>query len=225
MAKVLSPLMSADAKGSVGGITYTSTSVGNVAKKKAKPVKRARRSQDNNRSRLGYLSRRWGALTGAQRLEWEAYADNHPRPDGFGGTFIMSGINALVSLNMNAMRLGAPTDEQTSPPSDEVPASIATLIAAKGAIANQIDLFFTINGTGEAADFIEVQIAGPYGSKGRVEVFSRYRFDQTVDGDTLIASVALLEIDFWYWIRVRYVDEFGQVTAWVYAQQEPYEGV
>lgn len=225
MAKVLSPIMSADAKGSVGGITFTSTTVGNVAKKKARPVRRARREQDNNRSRLGYLARRWGALTDAQRLEWEAYGDNHPRPDGFGGTFIMSGINAAVSLNMNAMRLGGAGAEQTSPPSDEVPASINSLVAVKGAIANQIDCTVTINGTGEAADFIEFQIAGPFGSKGRVEVFSRYRFDKTITGDLLIASIIGLEIDFWYWIRARYVDEFGQVSAWVYAQQEPYEGI
>lgn len=225
MAKVLSPLMSADAKGSIGGITFTSTTVGNVAKKKAKPVKRARREQDNNRSRLGYLARRWGALVDAQRLLWEEYAENHPRPDGFGGTFIMSGINAFVSLNMNGMRLADPTAEQENPPSDEVPASVATLVAVKGIVANEIDCTLTINGVGEATDFIEFQIAGPFGSKGRVEVFSRYRFDQVIAGNLLIASIAALEIDFWYWIRARYVDEFGQVSAWIYAHQEPYEGI
>ena len=134
----------------------------------------------------------------------------------------MSGINAFVSLNHVAIRLDDAAAFMTSPPTDEVPATIATLAAVTGVGSpGDVDLTITVTGTGEATDFIEFQVAGPFLSKGRVEIHSRYKFASSVAGNILIDTISDLNEGSWYWFRARYVDEFGQRTAWHVAQATP----
>lgn len=222
MAKVLNPLFSEDAKGSVAGLTFTHTSVGNVVKRKSKPVRRSEPYKQSNKARIGFLSRMWGALTQGERDSWKAWAQDHPQPDGFGGTFIMSGSNAFVSINFNVMRLGAPADMMRLPPVDECPASLDTLVATTGVgAAGDIDLDWTHNGVPAMGDFNEIQIAGPFLSPGRKEVYSRFRFILKPDGNHTDQTSGGLDEGMWYWHRVRYVDKYGQTSAWLYAQATP----
>lgn len=225
MARVLNPLFSEDAKGSVGGLTFSKCSSGNIAKKKSKPVKRSEPYKQSNRSRIGFLARLYGLLTQGQRDSWKAWAEDHPEPDGFGGTFIMSGINAFIKLNFNAMRLQTPAAQYDSPPVEIVPASVNSLTASTGVgVAGDVDLVWTHNGVGEADDFNEIQIAGPFLSPGKKEVYSKFSFIQLTAGTLLLATVQGLDVGMWYWFRVRYVDDFGVVTAWQYSQAKPYAG-
>jgi len=221
-ARVLNPIMSTDAKGTVSGFTFGRGPGGPQVRRKPTPVRRLRTTQPANRSLLGWLSRQWGGLTDVQRQYWREYAVNNPQPDGFGGTFIMSGINAFVSLNHVAIRLDDAAAFQESPPTDEVPATIATFAAVTG-VGNpgEVDLTITVTGTGEAADFVEFKVAGPFLSKGRVEVHSRYKFASSVAGNILVDTIADLNEGSWYWFQARYVDEFGQRTAWHVAQATP----
>ncbi|MBA7646326.1 hypothetical protein ES703_54088 [subsurface metagenome] len=222
MARVLNPLNSADAKGSVGGMTYTKSPAGNVCKRKSKPVQRSEPYKQSNRARMGFLSRHWGALTGVQRTSWKNWAIDHPQPDGFGGTFIMSGINAYCKLNFNAMRLGLPADDQDLPPVDECPASLNSLVAETGAgVAGDVDLTWTHNGAPTVEDWNEVQVAGPFISPGRKEVYSRFSYVLKPAGNLLVQTLGGLDEGMWYWFRVRYVDEFGQTSAWLYSQATP----
>jgi len=222
MAKVLTPLMSADAKGSVGGITYSRCSSGNVAKYKARPVKRSEKYKMSNRARVGFLARSWGALTQGMRDSWKAWAEDHPEPDGFGGTFIMSGINAYLKLNFNAMRMGGAAAREDMPPVDECPASMNELFAVTGVIApGDIDVTWTHNGTGVAGDFNEIQIAGPFISPGRKEVYNRFAYITHTGGNVLLVTIEDLDEGMWYWVRGRYLDMYGQVSAWLYAQATP----
>lgn len=222
MARVLNPLNSQDAKGSIGGITYTKSPAGNVAKKKSDPVRRSEPYKQSNRSRVGFLARAYGGLTQAQRNSWKDWAIDHPQPDGFGGTFIMSGINAFVKLNFNAMRMGGTSAWEVLPPAAASPASIATFSAVTGATnAGDIDLTWTHNGTAEATDFNEIQIAGPFLSPGRKEVYSRFKYENAEPGTTLLRTVPNLDEDMYYWFRCRYIDEAGQVSAWLYSQATP----
>ena len=212
----------ADMRGSVGGITYSKSYAGPVVKLKSSPPRRARRTQPINRSILGFLSRQWGELTNAQRDSWETWALNHPEPDKFGGTFIMSGINAFVKLNSHAIRLGGVGAWNVLPPSVPPAANLLTLAVTQGATnAGEIDVNWTLDGTGDAADFAEIQIAGPFQSEALQEVFNQFRyFTQTV-GNILTSTPSGLDEGFWYWVRVRYVDLYGQVTAWLYGQATP----
>lgn len=222
MALVKNPLYSSDARGSVGGITFSRSFAGNVAKIKARPPRRARRTQPLNRSILSFLARAWGGLTDVQRDSWEQWALNHPEQDKFGGTFIMSGICAYEKLNHHALRLGGVGSNNSLPPTDPPAAEIATFTVSTG-ITNpgDIDIALTVNGTGDSSDFIEIQIAGPFQSKGRQEVFNQFRYVNDVAGDQVADTIDSLDEGFWYWLRGRYVSAEGQITPWMYGQATP----
>lgn len=222
MALVKNPLMSMMAKGSIEGMTISKCPSGYVAKKKANPVKRSEYYKQTNRTRISFLSRQYGQLTAGQRESWEDWATDHPQPDGFGGTFIMSGINAFVSLNFNAMRLGAPGDWNVLPPVIECPASIATFTAATGVgVPGDIDMLWTMNGVPLVTDFVEVQIAGPFQSQARKIVYSQFREILHPSGTSPGVTSGGLDEGMWYWHRARYIDEYGQKSPWVYAQATP----
>ncbi|MCW7072267.1 MAG: hypothetical protein OCU12_08105 [Methanophagales archaeon] len=57
-------------------------------------------------------------------------------------------------------------------------------------------------------------------SPGRVEVHQRFHTDQNVAGNLTQATVVDLQAEFWYWLQVRYVDKFGQTTAWMLTQHQ-----
>lgn len=212
----------ADMRGSIGGITYSKSYAGPVIKLKASPPRRLRGFQPRNRAIIGFCARQWGELTDAQRAEWETWALNHPEPDRFGGTFIMSGINAFTKLNFQATRLGGTAAFITTPPEDPPAASLYSLIVAQGATnPGEIDVTWTHQGAGDAADFNEVQLAGPFQSPGLKEVHNQFKFIETVAGNILTDTLDGLVEGFWYWVRVRYVDQYGQVTAWHQGQATP----
>jgi hypothetical protein len=215
MAVVKNPLMSEKARGSVEGVTFSSWRGMAVAKRKSRPVRRRRSGQPRARSLLGFLSRYWGDLTDVQREAWRDYAANHPRPDKFGGTFQMTGSQAFTSLNHQAIRLGGYAALLEDPPASDPPASVDSLGAEDGISPVQIVLTWTLFGTPVATDFNEVWESRPYLSPGRVEIHEQYRFLKSNAGDDLEANVSGLQPGMWYWFQVRYVDEFGQVTAWV----------
>ncbi|MBA7671628.1 hypothetical protein ES703_79788 [subsurface metagenome] len=108
------------------------------------------------------------------------------------------------------------------PPEDPPVSSILYLTAAEdGVMAGAVTLSWTELGTGLATDFWDIQIAGPFQSQGRKSVTARYAMITTVAGNILEKQLAGLDEGFWYWFRVRYVDEFGQVTAWHSGQATP----
>ena len=222
MARVQNPLMSGRAKGSVGGITFADWKGLPCVRRLPIPARRMRTTQPKNRSLLGFLSREYGTLTDVQRDLWETYALNHPHPDGFGGTFIMSGQNMYIRLNHTAIRLDDKDALQTTPPTDPPPASIYIFTAATG-ITNpgDVDLVWDHNGTTDADDWNEIRIAGPFQSPARQEVHSRFRTISVNTGVATMLTISDLVEDTWYWFNIRYVDKFGQITAWMTAQATP----
>lgn len=209
-------------RGSVGGVTFSNSVGGNVAKKKPNPRRRLRPPLFRNRSVIGFLSREWGELTDAQRVSWRTWAQNHPGVNAVGDSFIMSGINAYTKLNSVALRLGGIGSDQVLPPEDPAAATLATLAVTTGAIgAGDIDLVWTVNGTGAADDYVEIGIAGPFQSAGRVEVESMRTYKQDVAGNIALDTVEDLDEGFWYWVFARYVDQYGQTTAWLAGQATP----
>lgn len=222
MAVVKNPLLSTDARGSTSGITYSFSRGGNTARRKAKPaVKRGRRIP-SNRSLLGYISRRWGTITNGQRAQWEAYAIEHPGTDRFGDPFIMSGINAFQMLNHPAMRTGGSTAYQVTPPALDPISAVDAFYAVTG-VGNpgEIDLTWTELGAGIHTDWWEIWMAGPFQSPGRVAVNNRFSSKAYIAGNVLLNTIADLAEGFWYWFQIRYLDEYGQKTAWVQAQATP----
>lgn len=223
MATVKDPLHSIQARGSVEGVTYSVWRGLNTVRRRARPVRRSRRTQPKNRSILGYLSRLFGDLSIAQMEAWENWATNHPEGDKFGGTFILSAIQAFVKLNHQEKRLF--NTVSLDPPTEDPQATADSLTAEPGVALGDIDLAWTHAGTPVAADANEVQIAGPFMSKGRRSVFSRFIWKVSKGGDDVAETITGLTVEMWYWFRVRYVDMNGMVTNWMYAQSQPGEGV
>jgi len=224
MAKVLNPLGSLQASGSVGGLTYSLWRGINTVKAKPKPVKRHSGVQPRMRALLGYLSRAWGLLTDAQRQLWREYATEHPYPDGLGGTFILTGNQMFNALNHNAIRLFGVSFEQDEPPTVDPAASIRYFEAEEGALdPGSVDLSWALYGVGDVNDKNEIWISPPLGSEGKVNIDSRMRFKTYVVGNELLFSVTGLVETAWYWFKARYVDKYGQTTAWQWAHATPKE--
>lgn len=222
MARAMNPLMSEKAKGSVSGLTYADWKGMGVVRRKPRPARRMRTTQPRNRSLLGFLSREYGTLTSGQRNLWETYALNHPHDDGWGGTFILSGHNAYVMLNHTACRLGLIAGLQVTPPTEPPGGGIESFTAVTGAVnPGEIDLDWVLMGQPSADDFIEIREAGPFQSPARQEVHSRFRTILKPAGTAVDATVEDLIVDTWYWFLLRYVDEYGQTTAWFTAQATP----
>lgn len=220
--RVLNPFMSEKAKGSVSGITLSSWKGMGVVRRTPIPVRRMRTTQPLNRSLLGFLSREYGTLTDGQRDLWETYALNHPQDDGFGGTFIMSGQNAYVMLNHSTVRLFGIGNLQTSPPADPPPANARDLAVTMGATnPGEIDLVWFAYGTPANGDKFEIRIAGPFQSPARQEVHSRFRYLKATNFDTMTDTIDGLVEGAWYWFLVRYIDQYGQKTAWLTGQATP----
>lgn len=221
-AVVQNPFLSTNARGSLSGLTASFSRGGITVRRKAKPSTQRRGKSPTNRSILGWLSRQWGGLTDANREEWEAYAIDHPGTDRFGDPFIMSGINAFMMLNHKAVRIGTVAAYSATPPAIEPVSAVDTLTAITG-VGNpgECDLTWTELGTGIAADYWEVWIAGPFQSQGRVSVANRFKYEAKVGGNVLLSTVAGLAEGFWYWFQVRYLAIDGQKTAWVLDQATP----
>ncbi|MBA7637926.1 hypothetical protein ES703_45575 [subsurface metagenome] len=220
MAVVQNPFLSAKARGSVGGITATRANVGAVMKLKARSPLRNRGAQPKVRSIMGWVSRQYGSLTSNQRDEWEAYATDHPYPDGFGGTFILTPEQMFIALNVVAVHMLGPGALQTSPPVDPPVASTSYVEASNGIASGEVELEWVQLGTGVAEDRTQISRAGPFQSPGRVEIHNRYRETTKVAGNVLTYTYEGLVPEMYYWFRVRYVDQYGQKTNWVIVQHK-----
>lgn len=222
MPVVKGPFMSVDARGSAFGLTASFTRGGIIIKKKPKPSTKYEPFQNRARAIMGWLSRQWGELTDGQRDSWDAWAIDHPGTDKFGDPFIMSGFNAYVMLNHHAVRFGGGAKMNVLPPENPPVSAVDYLVATTGAInPGDIDLEWAELGTGVAADDWEIAVAGPFQSQGRKSVESRFAYKHHVTGSTLLYTISGLDEGMWYWIRVRYVAEDGQITAWDVKQATP----
>lgn len=222
MALVKNPLMSLEARGTIGGITYTWSLAGWIAKSKPRPAGSIDGVRPWIRSILGWLSRQWGRLTDDQRQAWRDWALEHPGTNKFGDSFIMSGINAYIKLNHSAVRFFGANAKNALPPAIPPVSGVNYLTAVTGAgNPGEIDLTWSELGTGIAADKWEIQAAGPFQSPGRVEVEARFANISTVPGDLLLKTLPGLNEGFWYHLRVRYIALDGQTTAWNYGHATP----
>lgn len=222
MAKVLSPLMSLDAKGRVGGLVYSIWRGIHTVRTGPPPVARHVEEQPFNRALLGYLSRAWGLLSDAQRQLWRDYAVEHKYPDGFGGVFTLTGSQMYIALNHSAIRLGSTVSEQDEPPVVDPPASLNSLTVVTGATnPGDIDLAWTHIGAPVITDFNEIWVSPPLGSEGKVNVDSRMRHYGHPAGNAVALTITGYVEGAWYWVKVRYIDIFGQKTAWLWGHATP----
>lgn len=220
MAKLLNPLGSGQASGSIMGLTYAYWRGRGIVRRKSQPVRRLRTTQPWIRSLIGYLSRQYQLLLEAERLLWKAYADAHPRLDVFGNAYTMTPAQAFTAINHVGINI-AGSILQTTPPMAVVPATIATLVAEPTLVAGELDVNWTFEGVGEADDFVEIKLSRPILSASKKMLPEDLPFNAAVAGNLLTKSITGLVSGAVYWVAARYVDEFGQTTAWHMAYGSP----
>jgi len=221
LAKFLSSVFT-DVRGSIGGITFGINKGVMTAKVKPNPARRMRTTQPSNRAILGWMSRIYGGLSSTNRALWETWAANHPVVNSMGQSVKLSGHQWFIKLNSVARRIGGVGVESDTPPLTDLQYSVNDFAAVTGSVdPGDIDLTWEVDGDGDAGDFVEIGIAGPFASPARVEVHNKFKSLQTVAGNLELDTIADLVEGAWYWIRARYVGADGQTSAWQVAQATP----
>lgn len=204
---------------SIAGITFTQNgNQGAAIRQRPKPPTQYVEAQTKNRARIGYLSRAWRDLTAAQKQLWKDYAATHPITDGFGDPLILSGSNWYTSLNTTALKNGDAA--VLSPPAVAPAATLATLVPSDGVVDGAIVLTWTVNGTGSASDLVEIQVSSALQGNGIQNYHGTWRSETPASGDAVTATVIGLGVDFYYYLRARYVDQYGQKTAWLRVEHQ-----
>ena len=173
MAKILLGATLGDARGSVGGVTYTKGRFGAVLRQKVSPVQPRTACALTVRGLFGALSKRWFAvLTDAQRLGWIALAAANPRTNVFGNQIILTGLQMYQSCNRHCQRAGAVLIDD--PPANLDVDGLETLSVAPLKAAETFECAFTPENLGVAhhAVFEATLQVNP----GRSFVSSYYRF-------------------------------------------------
>lgn len=106
MARVLQPVGSAAASGSIGGTTYARNRYGPYARTKAMPVNPNTNYQASIRSKFSELAAAWSGLTAVQRAAWETYAGNTQMTDVFGQPIWHTGRNWFIGNNTLRLQSG-----------------------------------------------------------------------------------------------------------------------
>jgi hypothetical protein len=142
MAKILLGATLADARGSVGGLTYTKGRFGAVARIKVSPVQPRTSSVLTQRGLMGSLSKRWfGTLSDAERLAWIALATANPRTNVFGNSIVLTGLQMYQALNRNLQLVGESIID--TPPANLDVDALTTLAIAPDATAGDFDVTWT----------------------------------------------------------------------------------
>lgn len=96
-------------RGSLGGITFTSSKSGPYAKAWATGSNPKTQKQQTGRSYLSNQAAGWRALTAAQRTAWDAWAALPAQAliNSLGVTYYASGYNWFTKCNIRVIRMGA----------------------------------------------------------------------------------------------------------------------
>ena len=133
MAKVKFGSLATDARGSMGGMTFTKNRYGAVARTKVSPVQPRTALQTQRRNLFTVLSKAWRALSPIQRAAWNTWAASNPISDVFGDSKILSG-NAAFQRVANVMILCGLAQPTVPPiPTTLTPTAALSAVSAAGA--------------------------------------------------------------------------------------------
>jgi hypothetical protein len=114
MAKVVGPLHSSEARGSVGALTYNTWRGLSTVKLRQVPSTEFSDKQKQIRALTKLCTISWQSIGDTLRAAWNTYANQHPDLDWTGSHKHLSGYNIYVRLNVRALHMGESI--ATSPP-------------------------------------------------------------------------------------------------------------
>lgn len=98
-----------DARGSIGGMTFSRNRFGNYVRARTTPVNPNTGRQNAIRSAVSSLAQQWSnILTQTQRDEWEVYADAITRSNKLGQQIKLTGFNMFIRSNSVRLQDGNP---------------------------------------------------------------------------------------------------------------------
>lgn len=116
MAVVVMPLMSVEARGSVGGLTYNTNRGVRYVKTRSGPSREPTAKQLQMLGLNHNCNSIWAAMTIDQRRSWDDYADTHTESDWTGTPRRKSGQNWFSRINVRRQLLSLPIEE--APPTE-----------------------------------------------------------------------------------------------------------
>lgn len=213
MAVVKGPAMSLDASGNLGPVCYAKWRGLNIARDPWTGTVPNTTKQVVIQGYMTTVSKLWsGTLTADQRAAWDEIAKGQIRISRVKTTYVPTGYQYFVQLNMQATRQGYGPWLDTPPILP--PFGFKNLFIAWFSGTDWI--YFRTAGhlvSPPGGYQAEYWVAGPYDGGGRHARDQEYKFfyyyplgvnrnyPATVHGK-------------WYWVRGRWVDKFGRVGNW-----------
>jgi hypothetical protein len=211
-----------DARGSLGGLTFSRNKSGAYGRARVKPINPNTPRQTAIKSIMAFISQLWRSGTSvAERAEWAVFASNVPATNKLGESINLSGYNQFVKSNMVAKNAGLPeilngpvlfTLPGTDPSYDVVPSEATQDLA--------ITFDDTADWVGEdgAALIVEMGIPqdesiaffnGPWRNAGNI----KGAVVPPVTGDTVPAPFPLVALQKIF-TRAKIIRADGRVSAW-----------
>ena len=94
--------------GKLNGSVFTKNKAGAIIKNKQTPINQQSGLQQNNRSSINFLSKKWRELSDSQRIEWNALARRIILNNYWGDSYNPSGFNVFCRLNQNLFLIDKP---------------------------------------------------------------------------------------------------------------------
>lgn len=207
MAKVLDPLRSSAASGSVGGTTYGRNKGGNYVRNKSKPVNPNTPAQLVRRAALANTSRAWSALDATERELWINYAALHPVINSLGQTTHLSGFQTFVGCTLSLEMISKA--QVDTPPATPAPALVAAMVLTP--TVGQISCAWTpASGT---ATTLLLYTVGPL-SAGRVAKVDKATYAQISPAETSPSVITGLSPGTWTVFYKTVSETHGLCSVW-----------
>lgn len=194
--------MVTDARGSVGGVTYSRNRGGAYSRARVAPINVRSTKQTQVRANFAANSKAWsGTLTAAQRTAWTNFAASNPRVNILGAPIIISGLAMFNSLNQVLTQLGSAAE--LDPPADLSVPALATVTGCDTDAALSTVMFTSAVQAVVANAKYYVFATRPM-APGKTPQQSDYRFLQAIAGT---AAAVLIDVS------AAYVASYGAWTA------------
>lgn len=144
------------ASGSIGGNTASRNRYGAYWRTRAIPVTSTTTDALAAKARFSTYSANWSALTAAQRLSWNNFAQTHPTTDALGQSQILTGHTVYVGINTRLAQAGESAID--IPPLEPDPIGLVTLSGTWDIGIGNFEVIFTATPLG-ANDVLIVRAA------------------------------------------------------------------
>ena len=215
MAKVIGPLHSSEARGSVSSLTYNTWRGISTVKTRTGPTTQYSDAQVDVRNKARLATMLWQTRSDAERDAWNDYAANHVDIDWTGNPQRLSGYNWFVRINVRTQLCGF--GFRATPP--DVLLNTSLLTVASAGSPNWIDITWTIPDWNPPAD-LHVEIYGTHahsvGSNPSIKM--AHRITNVIHIDHYYAWTPL--DPGWYTMWLRPIHKQGVTAGWFTTRAE-----